>query len=60
MNSKRVESIKTTEGDAIFEIREDRHPVGFISGKDIVDILIDKGYNTKNAVMQLLTNEFSK
>lgn len=40
------------------EVREDRHPVIFISGKDITEILITKGYNTIELVSNLLTNEF--
>jgi len=30
------------------EVREDKHPVIFISGKDIVEILIKKGYDEKS------------
>jgi hypothetical protein len=40
------------------EVREDRHPIIFISGKDIADILIRNGYNTPELVGVLLRNEF--
>jgi hypothetical protein len=40
------------------EVREDRHPIIFLSGKDIAEILIQKGYNTPNLVAALLTSEF--
>ncbi len=41
------------------EVREDRHPIVFISGRDIADILIGAGYNTREAVTQFLHSEFS-
>jgi hypothetical protein len=40
------------------EVREDRHPIIFISGKDIAEILIRNGYNTPEAVGALLISEF--
>jgi hypothetical protein len=40
------------------EVREDRHPVIFICGKDIAEILIRNGYNTPERVNQLLIDEF--
>lgn len=44
---------------AYLEVREDRHPVVFISGKDIVDILVKNGFNTPGMVKRLLENEYS-
>jgi len=40
------------------EVREDRHPIVFISGRDIAEILIKAGYNTKAAVDRYLETEF--
>lgn len=40
------------------EVREDQHPIVFISGKDITEILISNGCNTPELVQTLLTNEF--
>lgn len=40
------------------EVREDRHPIVFISGRDIAEILIKKGFNTSERVESLLKNEF--
>ena len=40
------------------EVRKDRHPIVFISGKDITDILVSKGYNTPGVVEEFLANEF--
>lgn len=40
------------------EVREDRHPIIFISGRDIAEILIKNGFNTKEKVDTLLKNEF--
>jgi hypothetical protein len=40
------------------ELREDGHPVIVLAGKDIADILIKNGYNTKEAVKRLLADEF--
>lgn len=36
------------------EVREDRHPIIFLSGNDITTILIENGYNTPQAVEQLI------
>lgn len=41
------------------EVREDRHPVIFITGKDITEILIDRGFNTVDRVKQFLESTFS-
>jgi hypothetical protein len=40
------------------EVRTDQHPIIFISGKDIGDILIMKGYNTPELVKSYLEAEF--
>jgi len=40
------------------EVREDRHPIIFFSGRDIVDVLMKSGYNTPKIVAELLNNEF--
>lgn len=40
------------------EVREDRHPIIFLAGKDIAEILIRNGYNTPEAVHTLLSQEF--
>ena len=40
------------------EVREDRHPIIFFSGKDITDILTTNGFNTPNLVKDMLQNEF--
>jgi hypothetical protein len=40
------------------EVREDRHPIIFISGRDIAEILINHGYNTGARVDELLASEF--
>jgi len=40
------------------EVREDRHPIVFISGRDITEILIKNGFNTREKVVALLKNEF--
>lgn len=40
------------------EVREDRHPIIFISGRDITEILIKNGYNTVDQVSRLLADEF--
>ena len=44
---------------AYAEVREDRHPIIFFSGKDIADILTTNGYGTPQLVEQLLHNEFA-
>jgi hypothetical protein len=36
------------------EVREDRHPIIFICGRDIAEILIKNGYNTVERVGELL------
>jgi len=41
------------------EVREDRHPIVFITGRDIAEILIKSGYNTVEAVTQFLNAEFT-
>jgi hypothetical protein len=41
------------------EVREDRHPIIFISGRDIADILIKSGFNTPQLVESLLRIEFA-
>jgi len=40
------------------EVREDRHPIIFFSGKDIADILINNGFNTPELAASLLNTEF--
>jgi hypothetical protein len=40
------------------EVREDKHPIVFLSGKDIVDILIASGFNTTGLVNALLEKDF--
>jgi hypothetical protein len=40
------------------EVREDRHPIIFISGRDIAEILIKNGFNTPERVEKLLDDEF--
>ena len=40
------------------EVREDRHPILFISGRDIAEILITNGFNTVERVKALLASEF--
>lgn len=40
------------------EVREDRHPIIFLSGKDITDILTASGFNTPKLVKDLLDREF--
>ncbi|MGY3370129.1 hypothetical protein ACVWZL_007254 [Bradyrhizobium sp. GM2.4] len=40
------------------EVREDRHPIIFLSGKDIADILVVNGFNTPAVVSSLLKTEF--
>ena len=41
------------------EVRSDRHPIIFLSGKDIADILTASGFNTPEMVKSLLKNEFA-
>jgi hypothetical protein len=40
------------------EVRQDRHPIVFFSGKDIADILVANGFNTPTLVDELLGREF--
>ncbi len=40
------------------EVREDRHPIVFIAGKDIAEILVASGYASPEQVRNLLNNEF--
>jgi hypothetical protein len=40
------------------EVREDRHPIIFISGRDIAEILIKNGFNTPDRVGKFLEGEF--
>lgn len=40
------------------EVREDRHPIIFISGRDIAEILIENGLNTSEKVEAFLQSEF--
>lgn len=40
------------------EVRDDRHPIVFISGRDITEILIRHGFNTPDRVQLLLGGEF--
>jgi Restriction endonuclease AspBHI N-terminal/Restriction endonuclease len=40
------------------EVRADRHPIIFLSGKDIAEILTTNGFNTRERVSALLQREF--
>lgn len=40
------------------EVREDRHPIIFISGKDIAVTLINAGKNSQELVERYLHSEF--
>jgi len=40
------------------EVRDDRHPIIFIAGIDIAEILISKGLNTPRSVQEFLNKEF--
>lgn len=40
------------------EVRADRHPIVFISGRDISEVLISNGFNTVESVAKLLSNQF--
>jgi hypothetical protein len=40
------------------EVREDRHPILFVSGRDISEILISNGFNTVERVAAFLATEF--
>jgi hypothetical protein len=41
------------------EVRDDRHPIIFFSGKDIADILTTNGFNTPQLVKEMLHNDFN-
>jgi hypothetical protein len=41
------------------EVREDRHPIVFLAGRDIAEILIQNGYNTVEKVTAYLSAEFT-
>ena len=41
------------------EVRQDQHPIIFIAGRDITDILTINGYGTVKLVRQLLQKEFA-
>jgi len=45
---------------AYMEVRQDRHPIIFIAGKDIVEILITSGYNTRDILQNFLKTEFPR
>jgi Restriction endonuclease len=40
------------------EVREDRHPIIFIAGKDIAEILIQNGYSSPESVQERLSAEY--
>jgi hypothetical protein len=42
------------------EVRGDRHPIIFICGKDIADILVSNGYNSAKKVNDLLQAEYPR
>lgn len=44
--------------NAYEEVREDNHPIIFLTGKDIVEILTKNGFNSPAQVKTLLENEF--
>lgn len=44
---------------AYTEVREDRHPIILISGRDIAELLIKAGYNTAASVQNFLNAEYS-
>ena len=48
----------TVARQAYEEVRQDRHPIIFICGKDIADILTTRGLNTPAIVKEMLVNEF--
>lgn len=41
------------------EVRKDKHPIIFICGKDIVNILIENGINTENTLKKFLLENYS-
>jgi len=47
--------------DAVYEeVRDDRHPIIFISGGDIAKLLISKGYKNSKDLLEILKQEFPK
>ena len=40
------------------EVREDRHPILFISGRDIAEIMIRNGHNSVKSTIAFLQNQF--
>ena len=50
----------TIGSQAYGEVRRDRHPIIFICGKDIADILTTKGFNTAPLVKDMLAKEFPR
>ena len=40
------------------EVRQDRHPIIFLCGRDIAEILVDSGYNSPTKVRRLLEMEY--
>lgn len=40
------------------EVREDRHPIVFLCGSDIANVLVEQGYNTVERARRLLISEF--
>lgn len=40
------------------EVRVDNHPIIFITGGDIVNVLIEKGYSTREALVDFLNNNY--
>lgn len=41
------------------EVREDRHPIIFLAGGDITNILMSNGFNTPELVTSMLRGEFA-
>ena len=42
------------------EVRSDNHPIIFLSGKDIINILIEKGINNPKSLSQFLSENYKK
>ena len=42
------------------EVRTDKHPIIFLSGKDVVSILIQKGINTASTLITYLSENYKK
>ena len=40
------------------EVREDRHPIIFIAGRDVAEILIKNNYNTQEILKDMLNREY--